>query len=61
MLYLSFIGLDKAIDRVPRNVLEWAMRKKGVPKVLVRSVMSLYEGAKKRVRMDSRLSEEFEV
>ena len=29
--------------------------------VLVRSVMSLYEGAKTRVRVDSELSEEFEV
>ena len=37
------------------------MRKKGIPEVLVRSVMSLYEGAKTGVRMDSELSEEFEV
>ena len=38
-----------------------AMRKKGIPEVLVRSVMSLYEGAKTRVKVDSELSEEFEV
>ena len=31
------------------------MRKKGIPEVLVRSVMSLYEGAKTRVRLDSEL------
>ena len=37
------------------------MRKKGIPEVLVKSVMSLYEGAKTRVRVDSELSEEFEV
>ena len=37
------------------------MRKKGIPEVLVRSVMSLYEGAKTRVRVDSELSEEFDV
>ena len=35
------------------------MRKKGVLEVLVRSVMSLHEGAKTRVRMHSVLSEEF--
>ena len=29
------------------------MRKKGIPEVLVRSVMSLYERAKIRVRVDS--------
>ena len=27
-----------------RKLLEWTMRKKGIPEVLVRSVMSLYEG-----------------
>ena len=41
--------------------MEWALRKKEMPDVLVRSVMSLYDGAKIRVRVDSELSEEFEV
>ena len=39
-------------------MLEWAMRKKGIPEVLVSSVMSLYEAAMTRVRVDSELSEE---
>ena len=55
------MDLKTAIDRVPRKVLELAMRKKGTPEVLDRSVMSLYEGAKTRVRVGSELSEEFEV
>ena len=46
---------------MPRKVLDWALRKKGIPEVLVRSVMSLYEGARTRVRVDSELSEQFEV
>ena len=37
------------------------MRKKGIPQVLVRSVMSLYEGAETRVRLDCEFSEEFEA
>ena len=37
------------------------MRKKGIPDVLVRSVMSLYKGAKTRVRVSSELSVGFEV
>ena len=60
-LYMCFVDLEKAFDRVPRKVLEWVMMKKEIPEVLVRSVMSLYEGAKTRVSVDSELSEEFEV
>ena len=36
------IDLEKAFDRVPRKVLEWAMRKRGIPEATVRAVMSLY-------------------
>ena len=36
-------------------------RKKGIQEVMVRSVTCLYEGAMTRVRVDSELSEEFEV
>ena len=39
----NFVDLEKAFDRVPRKVLLWSMRKKGVPEVLVRSVISLHE------------------
>ena len=37
------------------------MRRKEIPEVLVRSMMSLNKGAKTRVRVDCELSEEFEV
>ena len=57
---MCFVGLEKAFDRVQRKVLEWAMRKKGKPEFSIRSVMSLYEGAKTRVRVNHVLSEEFE-
>ena len=43
-LYMCFVDLEETFDRVPRKVLEWAMRKLGVPNFVVRSVMSLYEG-----------------
>ena len=53
--------LENSFDRVPRKMLEWAMMKKGLPEVFVKSVMSLYEGAKTHIRVDSELSEDFEV
>ena len=58
---MCFVDLEKAFDRVPKKVMEWAMMKRGMPEVLVRAVMSLYKGAKTRVRVGSELSEEFEV
>ena len=60
-LYMCSVYLEKAFDRVPRKLLEWAMRKKGTLDVLTRSVMSMHEGAKTRVRVKSELSEEFDV
>ena len=59
--YMSFEDLEKAFDRVARKVLEWAMRKKRIPEVLVRSMMSQNDGTQTRVRVDSELSEEFEA
>ena len=60
-LYLCFVDMEKAFDRVPRKVMEWAMRKKGLSEVMVREVMSLYDGAKTRVRVGFAYSKEFEV
>ena len=60
-LYTCFGDLEKAFDRVPRKVMEWALRKKGLAEVLVQAVMSLYEGSRKKVRVGTGTSEEFEV
>ena len=61
LLYMCLVDLAKAFVRVPRKVLDWALMKKEIPDILVRSVVSLYEGAKTRARVDSVLSEEFVV
>ena len=37
------------------------MKKKGLPKILVKAVMSLYERAETKVRVGSGLSKEFSV
>ena len=56
-----FIDLEKAFDRVPRQVLWWAMRKLGVEEWIVRLVQALYDGAKCRVRVNHKLGQPFSV
>ena len=60
-LHRCFVDIEKAIDRVPRKLMEWAMRKKGLSQVIVRAVMSLNHGAKTKVRVGSESSEKFLV
>jgi len=60
-LYFGFVDLEKAFDRVPREVITWAMRKLGVEEWLVSAVMSMYTGAKTFVRTVCGNSEGFEV
>ena len=60
-LFMCFVDLEKAFDQVPRKVSEWAMRRHGVPEVLVKAVMKMYEGAKTKVRCGNTLSESFPV
>ena len=60
-LYMCFVDLEKAFDRVPRSVIAWALRKKGVNERLVEAVMQLYDGAKTRVKVGRGMSEAFDV
>ena len=57
----GFVDLERAFDRVPKKVMEWALKKKSLPQVLVKAVRSLYEGSRTKVRVGSGFSEEFGV
>ena len=60
-LYMAFVDLEKAFDRVPRKVIWWALRKLGVEEWIVRLVQSMYANARSQVRVGDGYSEEFEV
>ena len=60
-LYMAFVDLEKAFDRVPRKVIWWALRKLGVDEWIVRLVKGMYSNARSRVRVGEGYSEEFEV
>ena len=44
-LYMAFMDLEKAFDRVPRKVIWWALRKLGVEEWIVRLVQGMYANA----------------
>ena len=48
-LYVAFVDLEKAFDRVPRGVLWWALQVIDVPEWLVKVVQAKYIGAKSKL------------
>ena len=42
---IYFIDLEKAFDRVPREVIWWALRESGVEEWLISVIKSMYDGA----------------
>ena len=60
-LYFTFVDLEKAYDRVPRDLVYWCLRKKGIPEKLVRLVMATYQKAKTVVRTCYGQTEKFPI
>ena len=60
-LYMAFVDLEKAFDRVPRKVIWWALRKLGVEEWIVQLVQGMYVNARSRVHVGEGYTEEFEV
>ena len=60
-LYHIFVDLEKAFDRVSRDVIAWALRRKGITEGMVEAIMALYVETKSRVRTVAGTSEEFSI
>lgn len=60
-LYYTFIDLEKAYDRVPRDLVYWCLRQRKVPEKLIRMVETTYRGARTVVRTRYGRTEEFPI
>ncbi|MBV8233323.1 MAG: hypothetical protein JO329_25390 [Planctomycetaceae bacterium] len=60
-LNLAFVDLEKAYDRVPREVIRWAMRMAGVEEWIVSVVMTMYEKVSSVVKLEHQDSEAFDI
>ena len=60
-MYHAFVDLEKAFDRVPREVVFWCLRRKGVSEKLIRLVQMMCKDAKTTVQTANGETEKFEV
>ena len=60
-LWMAFIDLEKAFDRVPREVIWWALRESGVEERMIAVIKSMYIGATTSVKIEGSESEKFPV
>ncbi|KAF0764561.1 uncharacterized protein FWK35_00003122 [Aphis craccivora] len=47
---MIFINLEKAHDRVPREILKWALMKKSLPKACINIIEDMYEVSNTKVK-----------
>ena len=59
--YWIFIDLERTFARVPREVMYWSLRRKGVTEELIRVIKSMYDGASTTVRTGAGNTMIFEI
>ena len=60
-LYFAFVDLEKAFDRIPREIIWWAMRKLGIEEWIISIVRAIHNNASNRVRVNGLYSDPFDV
>uniref|UniRef100_A0A183FTW5 Reverse transcriptase domain-containing protein n=1 Tax=Heligmosomoides polygyrus TaxID=6339 RepID=A0A183FTW5_HELPZ len=60
-VHFAYLDLEKAFDRVPRDVIWYALREHGIPEELIEWVRILYSCPRSRVRAPAGTSMEFPI
>ena len=50
-LYMVFVDLEKAFNRVPREVIWWSLRRKGVLEREIKAIMEMYTNIETSVKL----------
>ena len=60
-LWMAFLDLEKAFDRVPREVVWWALGQMNVDRPLINVIMSMYKNARASVKVNGVGGRDFPV
>ena len=60
-IIMVFVDLEKAFDRVPREVIWWSLRRKGVLEREIKAIMEMYTNIETSVKVEYLRSESFDV
>jgi Reverse transcriptase (RNA-dependent DNA polymerase) len=60
-LHIIFIDLEKAYDKVPRNIMWWMLEKKRVPSKYISLIKDMYTNVVTSVRACDGKSDEFPI
>ena len=60
-LHMIFIDLEKAYDRIPRDIIWWVLHKRGVTRKYIDVIKDMYDDAMTTVRTSAGESSEFSI
>ena len=60
-IHMVFVDLEKAYDRVPRDLIWWAPRKKNIPEANITIIQDMYKATKTRVKTRYGLTQYFNI
>ena len=60
-LNLVFVDLEKAYDRIPRDLIWWSLRKRGLEEQYITVIRDIYERSKTKVRTLTGSTKEFQI